>query len=492
VRWGGDPNKAVSPGAEPGRLSPRTSFDAWTEEVRGQSKPWTATDIELAEEFRRSITDALLWHAELKLAQLSAFDPLTALANRRTVESEMDRCARAGVHGKAALLFFDLDRFKVINDSLGHLAGDHVLVQVAARLARLSPPGAVAARVGGDEFVLFWPGAGAAEAHALGERLLHAMADPVDVQGQLLRVTASIGIACRDVDALDRLMHEADEAMYAAKRRGGAAILAFQPSLHERVLDAMRLEQDLFQALESDELDVHFQPIVASEGGLALGFEALARWRHRTHGWIPPQDFIPIAEQSGLIRQVGAHVMARALHQVAHWRSRDAGLWVAINASVRQLADEALGDLLAALLATNCLPADCVHLEVTESVLMDPPAVRQLHRLRALGVRIAIDDFGTGYSSLAYLQDLPIDIVKIDRSFVTGLGSNPKARGLFQAIVSLARTLGLQTIAEGCETGEQFQIMREAGCDAVQGWFTGRPMPGANVLDFLESRRHGA
>jgi diguanylate cyclase (GGDEF)-like protein len=437
--------------------------------------------VEAAHDLRRAVTGALLWQAEAQLAHLSAFDPLTTLANRRTLKSLMDQCAVTGEHTRAAMLFFDLDRFKGINDVLGHGAGDHVLVEVAARLRRLTPPDAVAGRLGGDEFVVFWPGAGRSEGEALAASLLEAMAEPVVFRDQTLRVTASIGIAWVDIRGLDRLMQEADEAMYAAKRQGGAGAAVFHPELHARAFGSLRLEQELFRALEEDQISVHFQPIFSLPERTLSGFEALARWRHPGRGWISPADFIPAAEASGLITRLGATIMARAIRQFAMWLRLDSSLRMSINVSALQLVDGSLGDLLSDLLALEGVPAGKIYLEVTESVLMKETAITQLHRLRTMGVSIALDDFGTGYSSLAYLQDLPIDVVKIDRKFVAPLGSSANADRVFQAVVALVQTFGMSLVAEGCETEEQLRIIREAGCDAVQGWLLGRPAPPEDV-----------
>jgi diguanylate cyclase (GGDEF)-like protein len=482
VRWGGDPRKPTAPGAVAGTLSPRTSFSAWSEQVRGQSQPWSAADVEAAQDLRRAVTGALLWQAEAQLAHLSAYDPLTTLANRRTLKSLMDQCAAAGEHTRAAMLFFDLDRFKMINDVLGHGAGDHVLVEVAVRLRRLTPAAAVAGRLGGDEFVVFWPGAGQAEAESLAASLLEAMAAPVVYRDQILRVTVSIGIAWTEIGGLDRLMQEADEAMYAAKRQGGAGVAVFHPELHAKAFDSLRLEQELFRALEEDQISVDFQPIYSLPGRTLTGFEALARWRHPGRGWISPAEFIPAAEGSGLITRLGAKIMELAIRQLGRWLRLNGALRMAINVSSLQLVDESLADLVRDLLAREGVPAGRIYLEVTESVLMKEAAVTQLHRLRTLGVAIALDDFGTGYSSLAYLQDLPIDVVKIDRKFVSSLGSSEQADRVFRAIVNLVQTFGMRLVAEGCETEEQLAIIAETGCNAVQGWLLGRPAPAEDIV----------
>jgi diguanylate cyclase (GGDEF)-like protein len=389
------------------------------------------------------------------------------------------------------MLFIDLDRFKAINDVLGHVAGDQVLVEVAGRLRRMTPAGALAGRLGSDEFVVFLPGLGQTQAEALAQQLMRSMAEPFDVGDQTLRVTASIGIAWSDVGGLDRLMGQADEAMYAAKRQGGAGVAVFHPILHAKAFNTLLLEQDLFRALEDDQISVHYQPIHRAADRSLAGFEALARWRHPVRGWIPAAEFIPVAEESGLIIRLGARVMAGAIRQIAGWLKINDDLRMSINVSALQLIDGKLVDQVTALLASEAVAADRVFIEVTESVLMKESALAQLHRLRALGVGIAMDDFGTGYSSLAYLQDLPLDVVKIDRKFVSPLGSTSRADGVFQAIVSLAHTLGLRLIAEGCETEDQLRVIRDAGCDGVQGWLLGLPAPPEEITKSLPGAERG-
>ncbi len=488
VLWGGDPSKTAQRG-DSGRLSPRNSFAAWAEEVRGRSEPWTAGDLETAREICQAVTSALLSQAELQLANLAAYDPLTALPNRRSLQAFVDRCLAEGAHSRAAVLFVDLDRFKAINDSLGHLAGDQVLIQVAARLRRLTPPGAVVGRLGGDEFLLFLPGAGAAEAEALAGDLLREMSAPFILGAHRHFATVSIGIACRALSGIDDLIREADEAMYAAKRAGGGRSALFHPSHHATALSAMQIEQDLFLAMERDELTVVYQPIYNIVRKAVVGFEALLRWRHPAHGWITPSQFVPIAEQTGLITRIGGWLLGEAVRAVAGWRGAFGNLTVSVNVSVRQLMEGSFSQSLEKRLQGESAEAQSICLEVTESVLMDDVAVRELHRLRAMGVKVAVDDFGTGYSSLAYLQTLPVDIVKIDRRFVTPLGSGSKADQLFRAIIGLVRTLDLVPVAEGCETLDQWRVVRDSGCEGLQGWIVSKALPPEDVAGFLQSFR---
>jgi diguanylate cyclase (GGDEF)-like protein len=476
VQWAGDPRLSKSPDPASRRLSPRTSFAVWSELVRGRSKPWSPTDLHTAGELRRTITGALLRHAEMKLAQLAAYDPLTNLANRRTLKARVDQCRKDAIHPTSAMLFFDLDRFKIINDSMGHAVGDQVLTEIAMRLRQVAPAGATTARLGGDEFVIFWPGAGQSEALVLADSITRKLSEPLMLNGEAHYVTVSVGIACSDAAGLDDLLREADESMYAAKRQGGGRVMQFQPSLHATVLTANQIQQDLFRALEKAELEIHYQPIVSVPGRVIVGFEALLRWRHAVRGWISPAAFIPCAEETGMITRIGAWVFAGAVRQLAVWHRTDSSLTMSINISARQLMEGSFSTFVGETLAKEQVGARSISLEVTESALMHETAVRELHRLRGLGVRVAVDDFGTGYSSLAYLQSLPVNVVKIDRSFVAPLGSETKASRFFAAILALAHTLDIGTVAEGCETEEQWRIIEDAGCNYVQGWLISRAL----------------
>jgi diguanylate cyclase (GGDEF)-like protein len=489
VQWAGEPEKAMSADSSSVRIAPRKSFAAWSEVVRGRSEPWSVIDVQTAGELRRTITSALLRHAEMKLAQLSAYDPLTNLANRRTLKARLEQCRLEGTHQVVSMLFFDLDRFKMINDSLGHAAGDQVLIQVAARILAAIPPRAMAARMGRDEFVVFLPGSGKLEAATLADAIMHTLSRPLKIQEQDHYITVSVGIACSGVDGVDQLLREADEAMYAAKRQGGGRSILFQPSLHATVLTANQIQQDLFTALQKNELEIHYQPIVRVPGREIAGFEALVRWRHAVRGWISPAEFIPRAEETGLIKRIGTWVFARAVRQLAEWQRIDGDLSMSINVSARQLTEGAFSAFADGVLRQEQVAARSIIVEVTESALMQDSAVRELHRLRELGIRVAVDDFGTGYSSLAYLQSLPVDIVKLDRTFVSRLGTSVKADAFFAAVLSLAHTLDIGTVAEGCETEEQWEVIEREGCKAVQGWLIARALDANGAAAFLERRR---
>jgi diguanylate cyclase (GGDEF)-like protein len=490
IEWGGNPRRPIDVDPSTGRLSPRKSFAAWSERVRGQSEPWGEAALYAAKELRRAIAQAMLRQAEARLAELSSYDPLTGLPNRRVLEAELERWGPRSVPTKACLLFLDVDRFKTINDSLGHAAGDEILTQLAARLLSVAPPGSVPSRLGGDEFVLFLPGAGLDEAEVIARDLIEEFTRPFTLRGQSHHVSASVGIASSAICGPD-LMRAADSAMYAAKREGGGKAVVFAPELHARALSDMQTEQDLFTALERDELELHYQPIVSVPDRRVRGFEALIRWRHPKRGWVPPAQFIALAEKSGLIRSIGEWVLRGAVRQAAIWRRIDPKLTISVNVSAVQLTGGSLCATLAGLLEREKVLPDALCVEITESALMNKDAVKELHNFRALGVTVSIDDFGTGYSSLSYLQGLPVDLMKIDKSFISPLGSGGRAENLFRAIVALAHTLGIGTVAEGCETEEQWKAIEASGCAAVQGWLIAKAMDPMTAGRFLKKSMPG-
>lgn len=491
VTWAGDPRKPVEVARKSERISPRTSFQAWTELQQGQSLPWTDSNLQAAQELSRVVTDALLRQAEARLAQLSSFDPLTGLANRRMIDDEIARWRGGERLQPAALLLLDLDRFKAINDSLGHEAGDHLLRQLAERLRAEAPAGSIPGRLGGDEFVIFWPGASAAAAEALAQALVEDFNQPFLLQGQQHYAATSIGISCAIAADAQDLAREADIAMYAAKRHGGGKAVVFESALHDAAVSTMQIEQDLFRAFENDEFEIYYQPLVTVPDRRVSGFEALLRWHHPLRGWISPGVFIPVAEETGLINRIGAWVLVGAIRQSKAWLSASPALTLSINVSARQLVDGVLSTLLMQTLEREGIAPDSICIEVTESALMDARTVQELHKLRTLNFSVAVDDFGTGYSSLAYLRALPVDTVKIDRSFVAGLGSNAKDDRLFRAIIDLAHTLDLRTIAEGCEIEAEWDVIAGSGCQKVQGWLVAKAMPASAVPGFLAAAGGG-
>jgi diguanylate cyclase (GGDEF)-like protein/PAS domain S-box-containing protein len=408
-------------------------------------------------------------------------DALTGLASRALFRER----ALEGLAG-VAVLMLDLDGFKEINDSLGHAAGDELLVQVAGRLQEAVNEGDTVARFGGDEFgVVVASASAAADAEAVAVRILAALEEPFRVGERELHVAASIGLARgADVTDIDGLLRNADLAMYRAKSAGGAGLAAYDPGMLTGLVQRLELEADLRLALERSELALHYQPTVDLRTGAIVGFEALVRWHHPTRGMVSPLDFIGIAESTGLIVPLGRWVLTEACHQAVAWGAGTTRrLKMAVNVSVRQFENGDLSAMVAEVLAETGMPVDQLCLEMTESVLLTDTDenLTQLQRLKALGVTLAMDDFGTGYSSLAYLRRYPMDILKIDRSFVDRLGGDREDEALVRTIVRLGRSLGMTTVAEGIEEVGQLETLRALGCDLAQGFFLSRPLPAGDA-----------
>jgi diguanylate cyclase (GGDEF)-like protein/PAS domain S-box-containing protein len=491
VRWAGDPRKPTTQEPNGAILVPRKSFAAWSELVRGQSEAWSTADRQAAEDLRRTVTRAMLQQTAMRLMHLEAFDQLTGLANRHTIEAYLKRWQVEAKLDSAVLLFIDLDHFETVNRTLGRGAGDDCLKELAARLRHLAPGGSVTGRLGGDAFVLFWPGASRHDAEALADALLDDLKHPFLLLGRAHYATASIGIACDGLAQADAMMSQAEAALKEATRQGGGRHVVFQPEVHAHLLDTIALEQDLLAAVENRQLAVHYQPIVSAQDKCICGFEALLRWHHSKRGWVPPGVFIPVAEDTGLIARAGLYVLNDAIKQVRRWRVIRPDLTVSVNISPLQLADDGLMRRLPDMLAAESVPPDAICLEVTEAVFMDARAMSQLCALRGLGVGIAVGDFGTGHTSLAYLQSLPATIVKIGRCFVAPLGT-AAADQFFGVIVNLAHAVNFRTIAEGCETWEQFHAIAAGGCAAVQGWLVAPAMDAAAAERFLHQAPHWA
>jgi diguanylate cyclase (GGDEF)-like protein len=418
--------------------------------------------------------------AERQLAHQALHDSLTGLANRVLFMDRLDQ-ALARLQRNAsplALLFVDLDHFKVVNDSLGHAAGDEVLVQAAERLRRALRPTDTIARFGGDEFVVLCEeAAGRAEAEEIAGRISVALARPFRVGDQEVVLTASTGIVIANDTHTDAgaLLRDADTAMYRAKERGRANSQVFDNSMRMRAVQRLELETALRQAIESDQLRVLYQPQVRMNDGVTVACEALVRWQHPQRGLIDPGDFIPIAEESGLITPLGNWVIG---HVVADMKRSIASLPVSVNVSPRQLADPDFVDNVRDIVYGAGIDPANLCLEVTESALFADPdtALLRLSALRALGVRLAIDDFGIGFSSLWHLRQVPeVDLLKIDRAFISEIGQNPKDSAIVGAVIVLAGSLGMEIVAEGIETEEQADELRAMGADYGQGWYYGRP-----------------
>ena len=380
-------------------------------------------------------------------------------------------------------MFLDLDRFKWMNDSLGHSAGDLLLVEVATRLVATAREGDTVARFGGDEFVVLMDDVtGEVDVIRFAERLAQALAVPVVIDGTDVTPTASIGIAMSSCDHecdAGSLMRDADAAMYQAKERGGDRYELFGVATRERVTKRLAMESELRRAIQRGDLEVYYQPEVDLADMSVVGLEALVRWHHPTRGLIPPADFIPVAEETGLIVPLGAHVLQTACWDAAIWRRSGFALRVAVNVSPRQLLAPGLSQGVARVLATTGLEADALCLEITETALLgDAESSRiVLGELQAAGVHIALDDFGTGYSSLTHLKRFPVDTLKIDRSFVEGLGHSEHDRAIVSAAVDLANAFGIVTIAEGVETEDQVAALKALGCAHAQGYYWSPALP---------------
>jgi diguanylate cyclase (GGDEF)-like protein/PAS domain S-box-containing protein len=414
--------------------------------------------------------------ARTRIEYLAHHDALTGLPNRVAFMEQLELALSAArLHGsRLALLFIDLDEFKRVNDSLGHLAGDELLQQVGARITGTLRATDLVARFGGDEFMVLLPGAvDDAELRDVARKLLAAVAQPVPIEGRQMRVTPSIGVAVfpRDGESAHDLIKNADAAMYQAKSRGRANAQFFDRALSERAYAALVLEAQLGEAIERGEFVLHYQPKLRAHDGRLAGAEALIRWQHPQRGLLHPDDFIAVAEQQRLILDLGLWVLRETAREAR--RRRDAGhaLPIAVNLAMAQFRVPDFVDQVARVLREEGIAGELLELELTERMLMDDldEVSRTLAGLKALGVRIAIDDFGTGYSSLGHLKELPIDRVKIDRSFVAGLPGDPAAAGIVRAIVMLGRSLKLGIIAEGVETIAQRDFLTDAGCDELQG-----------------------
>jgi len=435
---------------------------------------------------------------EEQLTHQAFHDSITHLANRALFNERVRHAvarARREPMGLAAI-FVDLDDFKTINDSLGHAAGDEVLLEVAKRISLSVRSGDTPARFGGDEFAILLEDVDDVQAAAdTAERILDSLSAPLEIAHKTLSIRASVGISIAEAGAAidaDELIRNADSAMYIAKSDGKGGYRVFEPAMHQRMLSRLELRADLERALENEELELHYQPLVRLHDGAVTGVEALLRWRHPERGLIPPDEFIPFAEETGLIVPIGRWVLHQGCRQAKALRSELVGdvlPSIGINLSVKQLFDDDIvADVLAALEAAQLEPS-ALTLEITETVMMTDTALAtaRLGELHALGVRLAMDDFGTGYSSLSTLSQFPLDILKMDRSLLAA-GAAPITTGLASAVLGLGDTFALEVVAEGIEYPEQSTTLRDLGCETGQGFFFARPMPPAALFEFLSTR----
>ncbi len=432
---------------------------------------------------------------EEQLTHQAFHDPLTDLANRSLFRDRVEHALalRRSLDEPISVLFLDVDDFKTVNDSLGHSAGDELLLEVADRIRGCLRDGDTGARLGGDEFAILLEDG--SDPPSVAERLIEAFMEPFRVQGKELTVTVSIGIArnVQNGDGADELLRNADAAMYAAKGRGKGFYESFEQDMHTTALRRLDLEGDLRRAIQRKEFRVHYQPIIGLASGRIAGFEALVRWAHPSRGLLSPADFIGMAEETGMIVSIGRSVLREACRQAVVWQTQwpsDPPLTISVNLSAEQLDSSDLVRDVKAALRQSGLPRESLVLEITESVLMrnTDKAIARLEKLKSLGVRLAIDDFGTGFSSLSYLQNLPCDSLKIPKPFLDRLGDGGRAASLVRGIIELGRTLGLTVVAEGVEQARQWECLEELSCDLVQGYYFARPQSAERIEALL--RRH--
>ncbi len=430
---------------------------------------------------------------EQKLTFQAFHDPLTRLANRSLFRERVEHALERRQSGDAAVLFIDLDNFKTINDSLGHAAGDHVLVETAHRLRSTLRAEDTAARLGGDEFAVLLEDADVTTSARIAERIRSTLGVPFWVMGQEVYISASIGIATREPgDTTTELLRNADVAMYTAKTKGKARFEIFEARMHDEVVARLGLEAELRRAIDRREFVIHYQPIVKLETGEVIGAEALVRWQHPTRGLVPPMEFIPLAEETGLIVPLGGWILRQACRQLAEWqRLRGGGepFVMNVNLSSRQLVRDAIADEVAAAVDESGIRASWLVLEVTETVLMADPVVAAtaLGHIRDLGVRVALDDFGSGYSSLTHLRRFPIDIVKIDKSFADDVATGGVESAIARSIIDLGRAMQIDTVAEGIEVDEQAEMLRSLGCEFGQGFYFAKPLEPAAWEELLQT-----
>jgi diguanylate cyclase (GGDEF)-like protein len=449
------------------------------------SEPQRAMLLAFAEHVSLAVTDANTLEAMYR----AFHDSLTGLASRALF---LDRLTHGLVQAARSntditLLFIDLDRFKMVNDTLGHGAGDGLLVEVAERLRACLRASDTAARFGGDEFVVLLHGTNATDAQIVAGRIIEAVRRPFVINELEVCIDASIGIACSQAGRVgaEELLRDADVAMYRAKRAGRGRYATYDPQMHAVLVERLQLEAELRGAAERGELIVHYQPIVALASGAIVGVEALLRWNHPRHGLLVADDFVPIAEECGVIVPIGTLALREACEQVSRWQqAAGAALSVSVNISASQLEQPDLGAEVVDALRSSGLPASSLVLEITEALVLreEPWVAARLAELKQLGVRLAIDDFGAGYSSLAAVRQLPLDIVKIDQSFIDSIGTSVESAPFVAKIVELGHTLNLVVVAEGVQTAEQFEQLRRAGCELGQGYYFAAPTSDVQIL----------
>jgi diguanylate cyclase (GGDEF)-like protein len=450
-----------------------------------RTRHWAAGDRELLADYGGHVEVALSVARAGHAGRQALTDSLTGLANRAMLLDRLEhRLARADRSGRSVtVLFLDLDRFKLVNDSLGHAVGDQLLAAVADRLRRCVRDRDVCARLGGDEFAILL--SARSDAEAVSRRIVASLERGFEIAGHEVFVSVSVGIASGR-DRAATLLRNADVAMYHAKRAGTGGVARFEPHMHAALLSRLGLDTELRRAVERGEFELHYQPLFTLRSGRISGFESLVRWRHPERGLVPPLQFIPVAEETGLIVEIDRWVMEEACRQFARWW-RGSPLAISFNASMRDLQQPGFAAAVERAIGGR-FPSSALILEVTETAQLEdaPGALAALHEVKELGARVALDDFGTGYSSLLSLSQLPVDLLKVARPFLeaAGPGAN-KATGLLAGMIALGSHLGLITVAEGIETPVQHELLRELGCDVGQGYLLGRPLNATRATELL-------
>ncbi len=470
-------------------------------EYEGLDRWFLTTAVRLDDGFTVTFRD-MTQHKLLQdaLEHQALHDPLTGLPNRlllaSRIEHALERLPRVAL--SLAVLFIDLDRFKVLNDGLGHAAGDALLVEFGQRLRDAARPGDTIARFGGDEFVILCEDLlNDYDADRVARRLLEVIASPFQIQGREITVTASIGVATAHTSDSDpaSLVRDADAAMYRAKANGSNRVEFFDEALRSEVVTRLDIEVELRHAIDHGELRVLYQPIVSVSDQRIVAAEALVRWQHPRHGLLAPDQFLHIAEETGLVVALGAQVLEAAVTQLADWQQSMGALAprsVCVNLAAAQLAIPELADFVGRALSDAGIEPTALCLEVTETALIRDPVTAEmtLHALAARGVQIALDDFGTGYAPLSYLQRFPVDFIKIDRSFIDGLGHSSGDRAVVAAVIALAASLGMTTVAEGIETATQLEVLEQLGCSLMQGYYFSPPVPPDEVTALAMAQAH--
>jgi diguanylate cyclase (GGDEF)-like protein len=467
------------------RLSEVVGFDSTDARLADTLSNHTTTALENGR-LEQSLEQLRVLEGQLTFQALH--DPLTGLANRTLFRTHLQQAIEQHDDCRGAVLFIDLDDFKTVNDSFGHATGDALLIEVAARLKGCIADADVIARLGGDEFALLLRDADhASGATAAAEAILRSFEQTATIMQRRLSIRASIGIALVQIGAdPETMMRNADTAMYIAKAQGKHRVVMFEPSMYESNVYRFNLHSDLQRALDRDELTIHFQPIVMLATQDVIGAEALVRWHHPSLGELSPDSFLAVADQTGLIVAIDRLIMDKACEWLAGVDASAPGLvpWVTVNVSPRSFQEPTLVEGVTAALQRHHLAPNRLGIEITENLMSEQAdrAIETLQELKRIGLRLALDDFGTGYSSLSYLKRLPVSIIKVDRSFVAGLVTDPSDREIVTAVIRLGQALGLTTIAEGVEDIAQFTLLRELGCDQAQGFLLGRPVAGPPAL----------